>query len=203
MCEDEKDPAHKDTSDSSLSYLYTLSTFKYTHSWLNPTAVGRGIHQAVWCWLRICWGRRYHEQKSLQRTLPLYVCTYTAHTTWHYTPNPTQTQTTYMSNTIHAHYITWNYFFPSHSINTQHKVRKSPSLPSLFCMLYLSSLWQAPYQGGWQLHQCIRSISKQHVQPLYCTEKSNWGLLVNSFTHLCYLYTYVHTYRDTVDRETS
>ena len=58
-------------------------------------------------------------------------------------------------------------FFPSHSINTQHKVRKSPSLPLLFCMLYLYSLWQASYQGGWQLHQCIRSIGKHHCQLLY------------------------------------
>ena len=54
----------------------------------------------------------------------------------------------------------------------------------------LSSLWQAPYQGGWQLRQCIGSIGKHHMQLLYCTKSLYWPWVLCKL--VCKLYKFAN-----------
>ena len=62
--------------NQSPSFLSLYPTSICTITIVYFTAVGRSVHQGVWCWFRICWGRWYHEEKPLQRIVPMYASTH-------------------------------------------------------------------------------------------------------------------------------
>ena len=148
---------------------------------------------------KISWAKTATEDSALVRMhlhsthhcTPHTTALSTPSTTWNTTHQIQHTQTTYMNNTMYAHYT--NEMISFHRTQLTHNTGKiTITAITVLHALSLSSLWQAHYQGGWQLHQRIRSIGKHPTTILHWGEQL-MHVCQLSYTSLLPIHTYVRT----------